>query len=231
MGAEGVSDTAGASDRAGNDTHGAAVSAALARTMDGGSMTDVAAKFWDTKQVSSLAPLQSVLMTATNHYNSLLTIAAQAKVSAIRNALQNAADARDGNVGLPTGMTKLADLGWTQAGAYYLEFARLNGQTLSLMNATPVVNPPSWVGLSKSLAKDVAPLATSATAFITRMMSYVQTTDGLDVAAGNADLFDGAMAGGDGAGIMEQTFRGLHLNEALIGFRGGDGSITQPGRR
>ncbi len=29
-------------------------------------MTDVAAKFWDTKQVSSLAPLQSVLMTATN---------------------------------------------------------------------------------------------------------------------------------------------------------------------
>lgn len=178
-------------------------------------VTDVAAKFWDTKQVSSLAPLQNVLMTATNHYNSLLTTAAQTKVSDIRNALKPA-DARDGNVGLPTGMTKLADLGWTQAGAYYLEFARLNGQTLSLMNATPVVNPPSWVGLSKSLAKDVAPLATSATAFITRMMSYVQTTDGLDVAAGNADLFDGAMAGGDGAGIMEQTFRGLHLNESLL---------------
>lgn len=176
----------------------------------------VAKQLWDTKKASALAPLQGVLTTATNNYSAQLTAAAKSKVEDIRTALQNAAEARDGGVGLATGMTKLADLGWTQAGAYYLEFARLNGQTLSLLNATPVVNPPSYDGLGRSLSRDLAPVMTSATAFMTKLKSYVGTNDGLDVPGGNADLFSSVTPGDDGAGAIEQLFRSMRLNESLL---------------
>ena len=176
----------------------------------------VAQQLWATKKASALVPLQGVLTAATKDYSDQLTQAAQSKMRDIRAALQDAADARAGNVGLATGMTKLADLGWTQAGAYYLEFARLNGQTLSLLNATPVVNAPSYQGLGRSLSQDLAPFAASATAFMTKLNSYVSTNDGLDVPGGNADLFSGATPGDDGAGAIEQMFRSMHLNESLL---------------
>src|SRR5690349_3107291 len=47
-------------------------------------------------------------------------------------------------------------------------------------------------------------------------MTYAQTTDGLDVAGGNADLFSGATPGEDGAGAIEQLTRKLHLTERVL---------------
>lgn len=177
---------------------------------------EVARRFWQTKKASELVPLQAVLTTATADYTTQLTRAATDKTQQLRDALQDAAEARDGNVGLIQNQVKLSSLGWTSAGAYFLEFARLNGQTMSLMSATPSVNLPSWESLGKQLSIDVAPLATSATAFVTKLKTYVQTTDGLDRPGGNADLFQGAAPEGDGAGVMERLFRALSLSEALL---------------
>lgn len=176
----------------------------------------VAGRFWLTKKAAELVPLQAVLQRATANYSKRLTDAATAKTRELRNALQDAAEARGGNVGLIQNQVKLSSLGWTSAGAYYLEFARLNGQTLSLVSATPAVNTPSYEGLGRSLSRDLAPLATSATAFMTKLMTYVQTTDGLDAPGGNADLFQGATPGGDGSGVMEQLFRSIRLDERLL---------------
>lgn len=176
----------------------------------------VAQRFWQTKKVAELTPLLGVLTAATNRYTEQLTSAATSKTNELRAALQDAAEARNGNIGLVQNQAQLASLGWTSAGAYYLEFTRLNGQTMSLVSATPTVNMPSYEGLGRSLSRDLAPLMTSATAFMTKLRTYVTTTDGLDVPGGNADLFQGATPGEDGSSAMEQLFRSLRLNDRLL---------------
>ena len=178
----------------------------------------VAANFWQTKQASALNPLQGVFQTATANYTNMLTTAATTITSQLRNALQNSTQARNGALGLIQNENQLSSLGWTAAGAYYLEFARLNGQTLSLLSATPNVNAPSFQGLSPSLSYDLAPLFQSQGAFLTKLQTYVTTNDGLDAPGGNADLFSGATPGEDGSSAMEQVFRKLHLTERLLYF-------------
>jgi len=176
----------------------------------------VARQFWQTKKIDALRPLAGMLTTATTDYTNQLTQAATRKTNELRAALQDATQARNGSVGLVDNQVQLASLGWTAAGAYYLEFTRLNGQTMSLVSATPTVNTPSYEGLGRSLSRDLAPLETSSTAFMTKLMTYVRTTDGLDVPGGNGDLFQGATPGEDGASTIEQVFRGLRLNDRLL---------------
>jgi conjugal transfer/type IV secretion protein DotA/TraY len=174
----------------------------------------VAANFWLNKQASALLPLQGVLQTATNDYTQQLTNVATTTMASLRAGLQ-ADQARAGNVGLIQNENQLSALGWTSAGAYYLEFARLNGSTLSLVSATPNVNPPSFEGLGPSLSADLAPMLQSETAYLTKLATYVQTNDGIDAPGGNADLFSGATPGEDGASALEQLLRRIHLTERI----------------
>jgi conjugal transfer/type IV secretion protein DotA/TraY len=178
----------------------------------------VAQNLWNTRQAAALAPLQSVLIQATNDYTQQLTSAATKITSSLRNALQNAAEARNGNVGLVQNEVELSSLGWTSAGAYYLEFARLNGQTLSLLNATPNVTTPSYTGLSRSLSYDMAPLAQSVQDYMAKLDDYAETTDGLSSPSGAPELYAGATPNQDkdGAGVIEQIFRKLSLSDSLL---------------
>jgi conjugal transfer/type IV secretion protein DotA/TraY len=175
----------------------------------------VATNFWQTKQASALTPLQSVFQQATADYTNLLTQQATTITSQLRSALQ-ASQLRAGQVGLAQNENQLAALGWSAAGSYFLEIARLNGSTLSLLSATPEVNVPSYEGLSPSLKADLAPLSQSETAFLAKLNTYVQTADGMNTPGGNAELFSGATPGEDGAGVIEQVFRALHINERLL---------------
>jgi len=177
---------------------------------------DVAADFWDTKKASALNPLLGTFQQATARYTADLTTAATDKTAELRTALQDSEIARKGGLGLIENQVQLDSLGWTSAGAYYLEFARLNGQTLSLLSATPVTNAPSFEGLPKSLKSDLAPLFTAQIGFLAKLKTYVATTDGLHTPGGNADLFSGATPGGDGASTMEQIFRSLNLTETIL---------------
>ena len=67
--------------------------------------------------------------------------------------------ARNGNIDLLKGEVQQSTLGWTAAGAYYLEIAKANAATLSLLTATPVVTPPTYDGLGPSLVQDLAPVS------------------------------------------------------------------------
>ncbi len=175
----------------------------------------IAQQFWISKQPSALTPLQGVLTNATTDYTQQLTQAASTKVSELRVAL-NPNDLRTGDAGRTSNMVQLSSVGWTGAGSYFLEFARLNGQVLSLMSAVPSVNTPSYRGLGASLTADVAPLADSVRAYMDKLKTYVQTTDGLDTPGGNADLFSGATPSDDGVGVIEQVFRGIRLNDRVL---------------
>ena len=176
----------------------------------------VAANIWQTRQSSALVTLMGTYTRATNDYTRLLTQAATTITASLNAAMANADLARKGGIGLQTGQNQLAALGWTSAAAYYLEISRLNGQTLSLLSATPTVNPPSYQGLGEGLTNDLVPMMNPILAFQSKLDTYVQTTDTRDVPAGNADLFSGATPGKDGAGTIEKVSRSVGFNEALL---------------
>ncbi len=176
----------------------------------------VASNYFNTRKASALQPLMGVLSTATATYTQQLTQVATATTSALRSAMQNAAQARNGNVGVATGQAQLSDLGWASAGAYYLEFARLNGVTLSLVSSTPEINLPSYQGLGQSLSTDLAPFVQSSLAFMARLQSYVSTTDTMNSPGGGAQLFSGAVAGEDGGDILERLYRKMGISEAIV---------------
>ena len=176
----------------------------------------VAQQFWTSRQANSLNPLLSTMTTATAAYTTQLTSAATAVMQSLRSGLATSDDARGGALGITANQQKLSDLGWTSAGAYYVEIARLNGQTLSLLSAVPTVGAPSYQGLGLSLGNDLAPLVQSVLTFQTKLNNYVQTADGMDAPGGNSELFSGATPGEDGAGTIEQVVRSLHLNERVL---------------
>lgn len=177
---------------------------------------NVAQQFWTSRQASALNPLMNTMTTATADYTNALTTAATAATQALRSAMATSDDARKGALGITANQQKMEDLGWTSAGAYYVEIARLNGQTLSLLSAVPNVGAPSYQGLGPSLGSDLAPLVQSALAFQTKLDNYVQTADATDAAGGNSELFSGATPGGDGASTIEQVSRSLRLNERVL---------------
>jgi conjugal transfer/type IV secretion protein DotA/TraY len=175
---------------------------------------EIASQFFNDRKVSDLNQLMSVLTNATRDYTTRLTSAAQTITQQLRSSLQTGGAA--GLAKSSTNQTQLRALGWTGAGAYYLEFARLNGQTLSLLSAVPQVTPPSYDGFGPSLSSDLAPLVQSSTAFLTTMSNYVTTRDGMNQPGGQGDLFSGATPGTDGSSIIEQVFRRLHLNDYVL---------------
>ncbi|MBO1360180.1 DotA/TraY family protein [Acetobacter sacchari] len=205
-----------------------------------GPVETVARNFWMSKKTQDLAPLLQIVTTATNDYTARLT----QQAAQLRSQLQKAVGDRSatlGQWGLGTNgdatntANRLDNIGWSGAGAYYLEFARLNGQTLSLMTATPNVTTPSYSGLGSALDSDIAPLVQSAHTFLANIDAMVATTDGMSAPGGNGDLYSGAMPGGDGSSIVTQLFRALHLNDyalqTLVGFMepsGTDGYWTDP---
>jgi len=181
------------------------------------SVESVAANYWQTKQTSALTPLQATYVQATADYTQQLTTAATSITSQL-NAAITAQDARNGSVGLIQNENQLSALGWSGAGAYYLLFAQINGRTLSLLNATPIINMPSFDGLSTSLKNDLAPLISGTTSFLTTLRTYATTTDGNDVPGANADLFTGQTNGDDGSSMLEHVFRSLNITEPLLHF-------------
>ena len=125
-------------------------------------VASVAQNLWQNKTAASLTPLQGIFNNAVNAYTQELTTAATSIQSAINAALQSqAAQARNGNIDLLNGEVQQSTLGWTAAGAYYLEIAKANATTLSLLNATPVTTAPTYDGLGPALSYDLAPLETA----------------------------------------------------------------------
>ncbi|KXV20698.1 hypothetical protein AD934_02935 [Gluconobacter oxydans] len=200
----------------------------------------VANQFWQTKNSSSLAPLVGIMTQATNDYTAKLT----AKASSIRQQVQAAVMKRSTsfqawgsgtNGSAANTMTRLDSLGWTGAGAYYLEFARLNGETLSLLSSTPAVTAPTYVGLGEDLHGDIAPLMRSTGALLANISEMVATQDGMNAPGGSSDLYAGVTPSGDGAGLLSQLVRSLHLSDytlqtamAFIEPSGADGYWTDP---
>ena len=176
----------------------------------------IAQQIWQTRQANALGQLMNTLVNGTSQYTQQLTQMATNFTNALRSALSTSDAARGGQLGLAANQNRLDALGWTSAGAYYVEIARLNGQTLSLLSAVPVVQSPTYAGLGWSLSRDLAPLVSAALTFQEKLKTYVDTTDALDAPGGNAQLFSGATPGENGSSTIDQVIRSLHINERIL---------------
>ena len=176
----------------------------------------VAQQLWQTRQSNALTQLMTTMVHGTQDYTQQLSQTATDFTNALRSALATSDAARGGELGLAANQNKLDALGWTSAGAYYVEIARLNGQTLSLLSSVPTVQPPTYQGLGWGLSRDMAPLVSSILTFQERLKAYVDTQDGLDAPGGNSELFSGATPGENGASTIDQIVRSIHLNERVL---------------
>lgn len=186
-----------------------------------GPVQGVAVNFFNTRQASALQPLMGIFTSATQAYTQALSTAATNIFTTLNNSVSgNNASAAAAQIPAikanGAAQAQLSAMGWAGAGAYYLEFAHLNGATLSVLSATPQITPPSYQGFGASFSSDLAPLVQASQAFLSTLQTTVDTQDGISQPGGYGDLFSGAVPGGDGSSAIEQVFRKLHLNDYAL---------------
>jgi conjugal transfer/type IV secretion protein DotA/TraY len=206
-----------ASTVAGVSVDMAAVQSAILNSVLSGTIrpevASIAQQLWQTKTSAPLAGLQSTYTQAVQSYTRTLTAAATSLQQSINAALSsNAARARAGNLDLATGATQQSTLGWTSAGAYYLEIARANAATLSLLTALPVVTGPTWDGLPSAMSYDLAPFEAQIAGFMSTLQTVVTTQDGIDQPSGSPSTLAGAEDNNQGLFVLDKIFRQLNIN-------------------
>ena len=176
----------------------------------------VAQNMWQNKTAASLAPLQNIYTSAVSAYTSGLTSAAQTVAQQLNSAIQaNATAARNGTSDLLQNEVQQNTLGWTAAGAYYLEIAKLNAATLSLMNATPATTSPTYEGIPTGMSYDLAPLVSAAKQFMTTLDYVVQSQDATRTPSGVPKTLTDAKNDAAGASVLDQVFDQLGLNNGI----------------
>ncbi|MEO8715012.1 MAG: DotA/TraY family protein [Acetobacteraceae bacterium] len=185
----------------------------------------IAQQLWQTKTIAPLAGIQNVYTQAVSSYTQGLTNAATSLRQNINAALAaNATTARGGGLDLVAGGTEQSTLGWTSAGAYYLEIARANAATLSLLTSIPVTTEPTWDGLPPAMSYDLAPFESMIASFMSTLQTVVNTSDGIDQPSGSPTTLEKAEAANKGLGIIDKVLRQLELNgqsmNTLQGFFG-----------
>ncbi len=185
-------------------------------------VASVAQNLWQTKEASALTPLQNIYSSAVNTYTSNLITAATSIQSALNAAIQaNTQQGRTGNVGLLQGEVQQSTLGWTGAGAYYLEIARLNASTLSLLSNTPVTTSPTYEGLGPALSDDLAPLEAAQKDFMNTLDMVVQTQDGTHPPSGAPQTLADAKDAAQGQTVLTRLFNSMNISNGVLS------SITQ----
>lgn len=182
-------------------------------------ITTVAQNWWQNKTAGSLAPLQGIYTNGVQTYTRNLTAAATSIASALNAAVAaNATAGRNGSnqAGLLTNEVQQSTLGWTSAGAYYLEIAKLNASTLSLLNATPVTTSPTYDGIPYALSMDLAPFETAATQFMTTLDATVQSSDATRTPNGTPYTLADAKSDAQGPNVLDQLFNKLNLTNAAF---------------
>ena len=177
----------------------------------------VAQNLWQNKTAAALAPLQGIYASAVSTYTSGLTSAAQATAQQLNAAVQaNATQARNGTSDLLQNEVQQSTLGWTAAGAYYLEIAKLNAATLSLLNATPITTSPTYDGIPTGLSYDLAPLESAAKQFMTTLSYVVQSSDPTQTPNGVPHTLTDAKNDAAGADVLSQVFGQMNLTNAVL---------------
>jgi len=179
-------------------------------------VANAATQLWTTKDASALTALQNIYTQAVNDYTQQLTIDATAEQSKINAALKsNAAQARNGNLDLLQGETQQSTLGWTSAGAYYLEIAKDNAATLSLLTNAPNITAPTYQGVGPAMASDLAPLIHAVDAFMTTLQTVAVTQDGTQPPTG-APVTLASKEAKEKSGILDTIFNSLDLSQTAL---------------
>ena len=191
--------------------------AVLSNVLNGAIRNQVASvsqNLWQNRQASTLSPLQGIFTNAVSTYTAGLTAQAGIIAKSLNDAVKaNAGQYRNGTNDLLTGEQQQNALGWTAAGAYYLEIAKLNASTLSLLNATPTTTSPTYEGLGPAISYDLAPLAAAQKSFMTTLNAVVQTSDGTNSPSGAPYTLADAKSSNNGQGVLTTVFGAIGLSQ------------------
>jgi len=194
----------------------------------------IAQQIWLTKRPDALSGLNGVYTSAITNYTGALTAAATSVQSNINSALaSNATQARNGGLDLQASAVQQSTLGWTAAGAYYLSISRANAATLSLLSGLPTASSPTYQGLPRSLAADMAPMQGMTDAFLTTLQTVVNSQDGITQPTGApatlANAQDADSMGTLGRMMSVMNFNGNTINKIVGLFNQSTASVwTDP---
>jgi conjugal transfer/type IV secretion protein DotA/TraY len=87
---------------------------------------------------------------------------------------------------------------------------------MALASSTPIVNLPTFEGLSTGLASDVTPFFDSATSLLAKLKTYVQSGDGITIPTGAGTLATSSVASTDGQSTISSLFNTLNLTSGLM---------------
>ncbi len=216
----------------------AAVQASVFTSVVSGSIrpavATIAQQIWVTKRPDALSGLNGVYTSAVTNYTGALTAAATSVQSNINSALaSNATQARNGGLDLQASAVQQSTLGWTAAGAYYLSISRANAATLSLLSGLPTASSPTYLGLPRSLATDMAPMQGMTDAFLTTLQTVVNSQDGITQPTGApatlANAQDADSMGTLGRMMSVMNFNGSTINKIVDLFNQSTASVwTDP---
>lgn len=173
------------------------------------SVAPIAQEMWEKKDSSVLTKLDAVLQTEANAYGQSTTAAVSSAISSVRTGKGQDSD---------PGIAEMRRLGWTGAGSYYLEIARLNSQILSLAAIEPEVLSPNYAGLGGYLATDIAPFVQALNSYQDEQDERLTLFDNSSVTGQLPDLEANSSPGEPSASSspLDWLLRKLHLNERLL---------------
>ncbi|SIR29904.1 MULTISPECIES: DotA/TraY family protein [Acidiphilium] len=166
-------------------------------------VSTIIANYFQSDNPQLLTGLMNVMTTATSDYSSALTKAAS---SVVKEEGQSTIQKEN--------LNQMKALGWSGAGAYFIQIAEMNGRNLSILDNTASVAPPSWRGLPADLESDLAQYMPPVTGFLNEM----QIDTNVDAGATPPTALIGNRPSSSGLGVINTVFDAIGINRRLLNF-------------
>ncbi|WP_324504053.1 DotA/TraY family protein [Acidiphilium rubrum] len=166
-------------------------------------VSTIIANYFQSDNPQLLTGLMNVMTTATSDYSSALTKAAS---SVVKEEGQSTIQKEN--------LNQMKALGWSGAGAYFIQIAAMNGRNLSILDNTASVAAPSWSGLPADLKSDLAQYMPPVTSFLNEM----QIDTNVDAGATPPTALISNRPSSSGLGIINTVFDAIGINRRLLNF-------------
>ncbi|MGC9271854.1 DotA/TraY family protein, partial [Acidiphilium sp.] len=166
-------------------------------------VSTIIANYFQSDNPQDLTGLTSVMTTATSDYSTDLTKVAS---SVVQEEGQSTIQKEN--------LDQMEALGWSGAGAYFIQIAAMNGRNLSILNNTANVATPSWAGLPGDIKSDLAQYMPPVTSFLNEM----QIDTNVDAGATPPTALISNHPSSSGLGIINTVFDAIGINRRLLNF-------------
>lgn len=166
-------------------------------------VSTIMANYFQSDNSQDLNGLMNVMSAATSDYSNQLTKVAS---SVVKEEGQSTIQKEN--------LDQMEALGWSGAGAYFLQIASMNGRNLSILDNTANVATPSWRGLPSDIDSDLAQYMPPVSGFLNEM----QIDTNVDAGATPPTALISNRPSSSGLGIINTVFDAIGINRRLLNF-------------